>query len=444
MSEDIPASLKAVLTEKLADSLSGDLAGATLRKVEGKVFLPGKATVVVGMRRVGKTTLLNQLRRQRLDQGVPRNHLPCINFEDERLVGLDASHLGFLLDEFERSIADERKSGKILWCFDEIQVVPGWERFVRRLLDQGNVEIAATGSSAALLSKEIATSLRGRGWMIPLFPFSFAEYLAHHAVTIPKTGKLLSGKERLQVERHFADWLKVGGFPEAQGLDPATRNQLLLDYVDVAMLRDVVERHSVSNVAALRCMVRQLLGNAGAFFSIEKLHATLKSQGYNISRDTMHQMLGHLEDCFLVRLVGMESSSARQRMVNPRKAYPADTGLIPVFDRSGKQNLGHALEGAVLLELERRRSTITYVKTKSGFEVDFLARSPEGVRELVQVCVDASDPMTAEREIRALVEADEQFPGATKTLLVLARDGIPSQVPSGVRVQCAWEWMLGR
>ena len=140
----------------------------------------------------------------------------------------------------------------------------------------------------------------------------------------------------------------------------------------------------------------------------------------------------------------METSSERQRMVNPRKAYPADTGLIPVFDRSGKQNLGHALECAVLLELERRRATATYVKTKSGFEVDFLARSPSGDLELVQVCVDASHPKTAERETRALVETAEQFPGAVKTLLVMARDGIPAQVPLGIRVQCAWEWMLGR
>src|ERR1035437_5675692 len=257
MQDDMPATLKAILSEKLADSLSGALPDTTLRRVEGALFLPGKATVIVGMRRGGKTTFLNQLRRQRLDQGVPRDHLPCINFEDERLAGLDATHLGFLLDEFGRSMKSEPKHGKILWCFDEIQVVPGWERFVRRLLDQGNVEIAATGSSADLLSKEIATSLRGRGWMIPLFPFCFSEYLSHHAETIPGTARPVASRDRLRVERHFLDWLKVGGFPEAQGQDLATRQQLLLDYVDVAMLRDVVERNSISNVAGLRCMVRQ-------------------------------------------------------------------------------------------------------------------------------------------------------------------------------------------
>ncbi len=161
------------------------------------------------------------------------------------------------------------------------------------------------------------------------------------------------------MERAFADWLTTGGFPEAQGLDGASRRQLLRDYVDVAMLRDVVERHGVSNVTGLRWLVRHLLGNAAAHFSVEKFYAALKSQGVAISKDTVHQLLAHLEDCFLVRMVWMESASERQRMVNPRKAYPVDPGLIAVFDRSGRANSGHALETAVLIELERRRFAVT-------------------------------------------------------------------------------------
>ena len=107
------------------------------------------------------------------------------------------------------------------------------------------------------------------------------------------------------------------------------------------------------NVTGLRWLVRHLLGNAGSKFSVEKFHAALRSQGILIGKDTVHQLLAYLEDSYLVRLVWMESVSERQRMVNPRKAYPVDPGLIPVFDRSGRANVGHALETAVLLELER-------------------------------------------------------------------------------------------
>ncbi|HNY29246.1 MAG TPA: ATP-binding protein [Fibrobacteria bacterium] len=438
---EVPAVLKSVLSEKLADSLAGDIPPSTPRQVEGVPFFPGKATVVVGMRRVGKTTYLNQLRRERLESGVARHCLPYLNFEDERLEGLQAAHLGWLLDELDRNLVGQAH-GRVLWSFDEIQLVDGWEKFLRRLLDRGDVDVVATGSSATLLSREIATSLRGRAWTKSLFPFGFSEFLHHRGWNAPKPGKAVAAKDAAPMERRFLQWLTDGGFPEAQGLDAATRGQLLLDYVDVAMLRDVVERHAVANVAGLRSMVRQLLGNAGAFFSVEKMHAALKSQGFNISRDTMHQMLGHLEDCFLVRLVGMESSSARQRMVNPRKAYPADTGLIPLFDRSGKANVGHALEGAVLLELERRRCVVTYVKTRSGFEVDFLAKHPDGTSDLIQVCADASAPETAQRELRALEEAASQFPTTRRLLLVMDRSGFPRASPPGIEVRSAWEWML--
>jgi len=130
-------------------------------------------------------------------------------------------------------------------------------------------------------------------------------------------------------------------------------------------------------------------------------------------------------------------------MVNPRKAYPVDTGLIPIFDRTGTANLGHALETAVFVELERRGCEITYVRTWEGFEVDFLARGPSGEADLIQVCTDLSDPAPAEREIRALQAAGAAIPDARKLVLTLTADGFPQEVPAGVAVQPAWEWSLG-
>jgi hypothetical protein len=208
------------------------------------------------------------------------------------------------------------------------------------------------------------------------------------------------------------------------------------------MLRDVVERHQVSQVAGLRWMVRHLLGNAGGAFSVEKSYSALKSQGMRISKDTVHQLLGYLEDCFLVRTVWLEADSERKRMVNPRKAYPVDPGLIAVFDRSGRANTGPALETAVLIELERRGMAVTYVRTAEGHEVDFLARDPTGRAELIQVSADPSAAATAGRELRALEGAGRLFPRATRRLLTLTRDAVPSAVPRGIRAQAAYEWML--
>jgi len=399
--------------------------------------MPGKATAVIGMRRAGKTTFLQQLRIERLSRGIPRESLPYLSFEDERLAGLQADQLSFLWEEYYRSHPSQRDQ-IVTWCLDEIQLVPGWERFVRRALDSEQVEIFLSGSSAALLSREVATSMRGRGWTVVLHPFSFAEYLDHRQLR--PQARTSSGRSAL--EHHFLEFLRVGGFPEAQGLDEASRRQLLTDYVDVAVLRDVVERHAVTNVIGLKWLVRQLLGNAAALFSVEKFYGAAKSQGLSVSRDTLHQALAYLDDCFLVRVLWMESDSERQRMVNPRKCYPIDTGLIPLYDRTGRANRGHALETAVALELERRRAALTWVRTPGGFEVDLLARNPDGAEELIQVCADASDPATAERELRALEEAGERFPHATRRLLTLTRDGLPARLPSNVIGQPAYEWML--
>ncbi len=433
----------AILAEKLADAANGPLPSLTPRRTTGPVQFPGKATAVIGMRRAGKTCFVNQLRGDRVRSGVPLEHLPYVNFEDDRLAGVELSHLAGLLEAFYVRFPDLRGGrATVLWCLDEIQVVPGWERFVRRLLDTEAVEVVVTGSSAALLSTEIATALRSRAWSVVIHPFGFDEARRHAGHPLPALPGAVSARERSQLEHAFLEYLEAGGFPEAQGLARATRLQLLRDYVDVAVLRDVVERHNVTNVTGLRWLVRHLLGNAASPFSVEKFHRSLKSQGIAIGRDTLHELLAHLQDCFLVRTVWMESASERQRMVNPRKMYPVDPGLIPVFDRTGRANVGHALETTVLIELERRRAEVTYVHTTGGHEVDFLARYPDGRMELIQVCADASGGETAARELRALAEAHQGYPQAHALLLTATQAGLPSSVPAGVTAEPAWVWIL--
>lgn len=381
------------------------------------------------MRRAGKTTYLHQLRRERIERGIARERLPYLNFEDEQLAGLAAVDLNLLLEEYYRRFPALRRTETVTWCLDEIQAVPGWERFVRRMLDSEKVEIFLSGSSAALLSRELATAMRGRAWEVVIHPFSFEEYLRHRGHEIRERPEFLEAAARSALENAFLDYLTIGGFPEAQELDEPTRYRLLTDYVDVAMLRDVVERYAVSNVTGLRWMVRHLLGNAAALFSVEKFYAALRSQGLSISKDTVHQYLGYLEDCFLVRTVWVDADSERRRMVNPRKAYPVDPGLIPLYDRTGRANLGHALESVVLLELERRRYDVAYVRTPAGYEVDFLARRPGGETLLIQVCAEATSDEVCEREVRALDEAGRLYPDATKYLLTATRDGLPTRVP---------------
>jgi predicted AAA+ superfamily ATPase len=393
------------------------------------------------MRRAGKTTFLHQLRAERLARGVPQERLPYINFEDERLAGFQLQHFDRLNEEYYRCYPGARGRDVVTWCFDEIQVVPGWERFTRRLLDTEQVEMFVSGSSAALLSREVATSMRGRGWEVVIHPFSFEEYLRHHGIEIPGPLPQAAGPARSRLDRALLDYLASGGFPEAQRLDVVERQRLLAAYVDVAMLRDVVERHRVSNVVGVRWLVRHLLSNPAGKFSAEKFHGALKSQGIAISRDTVHEVIGYLEDCFLVRTVWVEAESERRRMVNPRKAYPVDPGLIPLFDRTGRANLGHALETVVMLELERRRLATTYVRTAEGLEVDFLARSTPGNDQLIQVAADLDGPQTREREVRALLAAAAEHPRASLHLITLTPE-TAQDIPAGITVHSAAGWLL--
>lgn len=404
--------------------------------------LPGKATAVVGVRRSGKTAFLHQLRRERLAGGVGRERLPFVSFEDERLSGITAAELDVLIEEYYRRHPALRQQETVTFCLDEIQVVPGCEPFLRRVLDSEKVELFLTGSSAALLTREVATPLRGRAWEVVLHPLSFEEVLRQQGLPVPERRDFLSARERSTIEHAFVGYLRAGGFPEAQGLGDDVRLKLLSDYVDVALLRDVMERHSVSQAAALRFVVRHLLGHAAGKFSAEKLYVALRAQGLRISKDTVHELIAHLEDCFLVRTLWMEADSERQRMVNPRKAYPVDPGLVPVFDRAPAGDEGRALETAVLIELERRGLAVTWLRTPSGGEVDFLARGSSGVVELLQVVSAASSTLVAATKLRALEEAGRLYPRATRRLLTTTRDALPTAIPPGIVAQPAYEWML--
>jgi predicted AAA+ superfamily ATPase len=350
--------------------------------------------------------------------------------------------LGFLLEEYYRLYPALRSRETIHWFLDEIQLVPGWERFCRRVLDTEKVEIVVSGSSARMLSREVHTSLRGRGMETIIRPFSFREFLRHRGEEPAAGAWGPTPVERSLVEKRFREFLVEGGFPEAQGLPAAVRIELLQGYVDTVLFRDVVERYKVSQVEALRWMVRQCLRNPAGSFSVHRLHLDLRAQGHGVAKDAVHAMLGHLTDAFLLSTVALATDSERKRNSNPRKIYPADPGLILAFDASGRANLGHALETAVLNELERRRAEVGYVKTADGLEADFLARHPAGGEELIQVCADVSSPETLSRELRALVAAAKEHPRATRRLLVLNRDGLTQVEASGVEVQPAYEWLL--
>lgn len=249
--------------------------------------------------------------------------------------------------------------------------------------------------------------------------------------------------ERARLAHAFAAYFESGGFPEVQGTDPVLRRRVLQEYVDVAVLRDVIERHGVTQVPALRGLVRRLLANPAGKFTANRLHRDLRSQGLAVGKDTVHELLAHVEDAHLVHTLPLWTASAARRQTNPRKAYPVDPALSRTAAFAKPDDVGHRLETLVYLELRRRgRVDLGYVATSDGFEVDFGFRLEDGALHLVQVCASLADPDTRTRELRALTAAMTELSVPAATLVTLHDDETVRVEAGVVRVVPAWRWLL--
>lgn len=409
--------------------------------------VPRKAVTLIGMRRTGKTYALYDAMRRRMAEGVTKSRIFYLNLEDERLGEPTTETLDRALELFYRRFPASREGPSHLF-FDEIQVVPGWERFMRRVVDTEAGRIYATGSSARLLSTEVATAFRGRAVAVEVLPFSLREAARSHGVELGATWPPgASTRSRLAelMDQHLAR----GGFPEVQHVHPFDRAQILQDYVELVALKDVAERHGATNLTALRRLVRALFSANAGPFSISKVHGALVSQGVKVGKATLYAYLEHLQDAYLAFLVPIRSRSEKQRMVNPRKVYAIDTGLAAAMRVGGARDLGAQLENFVYLELRHRlgrlaTNTITYYRTASGREVDFAIDPvlPGGGLSLVQVCASLDHPETRERELRGLTEAMTETGTREATLVTLGAHESISVTEGAIRVVPAWEWAL--
>jgi len=423
----------------IADFHERSLPELTPRTV-GISALPGKIDAIIGMRRTGKTWFLFQIIRQYLDQGIAKESMLYINFDDERLFPLTAQGLGDISDAYYRLYPQHRER-PCYFFFDEIQNVPGWEHYLRRLVDNENLQIAVTGSSAKLLSREIATSLRGRSISTEIFPFSFMEALRHEGI-VSKHPVRPGAKQRALLENRLKNYLRKGGFPEVQSVSEEYHTRILQEYVDVVVLRDVVERYQVGNVLPLRYLIRHLLASPATLFSINKFHHDLKSQGISCGKNTLHEYFEYLTDAYLIYPVTIHSRSVRAKQVNPRKVYAIDTGLANAFRHKPQPDWGRLLENLVFMELRRQGLNIEYYRTGKGYEVDFIVTGNSGIRSLYQVSLDISDGNTRKREVRALIAAMEETGLSTAKILTL-QDEEHIETNSGtIDVLPVWLWLL--
>jgi uncharacterized protein len=363
--------------------------------------------VAIGMRRVGKTYCMLQKIQSLLEEpGVEMSQILYLNLEDDRLLPCAQEKLRDLVENFY-TLYPENHERLCYLFFDEIQNVENWPVLIRRIFDTKKVQIFLTGSSAKLLSSEIHTSLRGRALAGEVWPYSFHEFLLSRKIRF--SGRLLGKKKQDQLFQKLRQYLKTGGFPEATKVLEIEARQLLQSYVDVVIMRDVIERHGITNIVLIKYLIKFLLKNIGGSFSVHKFFNDLKAQGLSGAKTTLYDYLSYIEEAYLVFTVPLYSESVRKTQTNPRKIYAVDPGLVTAYSFGFSENYGHLFENLVFLDLKRRGYKIYYYLTKERYEIDFLAFSPLGKMELFQVVWDISNKETQQRELRALQAAEQEL-----------------------------------
>lgn len=369
--------------------------------------LENKIKVAIGMRRVGKTYFLFQTIQQIIrEKNVPWERFLYLNFEDDRLLPCSQEKLRELLESFYENYPDNHNHTCYL-MLDEIQNVENWALVIRRFFDTKKVQIYLTGSSAKLLSKEIATSLRGRSIAIEIWPYSFSEYLKANQIQYEKG--MLGQKDKDFFLHYLKNYIEQGGFPETTGTQSADRRQVLQDYTELVIMRDIVERYNITNISLIKYLINTLMKNAGGSFSVNKFVNDIKSQGFTGAKNTIYDYLEYIEDAYLSFLTPLFSESIRKVSTNPRKIYAIDTGLVKAFSFSLNKNYGHLFENMLYLDFRRRGYRVYYYLTQERYEVDFLIEDRVGERRLYQVVWDASDQETMKREERGLNAAMQEL-----------------------------------
>jgi len=397
-----------------------------------------KANTVIGMRRSGKTWFCYQQMQELLGKGLEKERLLYLNFEDERLLPFSARDFQLVLETYYRKFP-VFKSQQCYLFLDEVQRIEGWENFIRRVLDTEQLSVCVTGSSSKLLSTEIATSLRGRSLTTEIFPFSFSEFLGFRKVKL-KSVERVGSKTRAMLQNLIAQYVRIGGFPEVQTLDDELRRQVLRDYLDVVILRDVIERYSISNTVALRAIIRHIMSAPATRFSVNKFYNSLKSQGIACTKNNLYDYMAHLTDTFLFYQAPIHSRSERVRRVNPKKVYVIDPGLLEAMCLSVTDDWGALLENLVYMHLRRQGLAPEYYVTRNGTEVDFvLVGKDRNERRLIQVCWDIHDPVTQKREVSALLSAMHELGLRRGTIVTWMDEDV---LDKRIDIIPAWKWLL--
>lgn len=392
---------------------------------------------LTGVRRCGKSTLLMQLISQLIKNNVPRANTLYINFEDPKFynfLNID------LLDKIWESYSDYLKPrGRVYLVLDEIQKIKGWENWVRSKYDRKqNLKIFVTGSNAELLSSEFGSVLTGRHLQVSVAPLSFREFLKFKGLK-PKTDKLWAVKNKDKLKNLSLKYLKLGGFPKVVLTeDELLQKELLTQYFNDILARDIVGRHKVKDVDKLRNLALFYITNFTRKYSFNKIKKVID---FPLSLDSIHRFSPYLESAFLIDFLPRFSYSLKNQMQAARKVYFVDNGMHNAIAFKFSEDKGKLLENAVFHHLRHQGKEIYYFHEKQ--EVDFACKQGLKIVELANACYILEDKETLIRETSALLEAMKYF--KLKEAKIIVAEGEHKRIKTeGFNIQIIpfYQWAL--
>lgn len=390
-----------------------------LKEIKQYLNLP-HVIIISGLRRSGKSTLLKEIKHRYYED----ENIYYFNFEDERLVNFTLEDFNLLFETFMEIVGKSN-----IFFFDEIQVVNGWEAFVRRMNDKG-YKFFITGSNSSMLSREMGTKLTGRSIAIELYPFSFKECLSYANVDTNKT--MFLTEERALIKKEFNEYIDNGGMPEYRIYK---NDKTLKDLYENILYRDVIVRYNLSDEKSLKELTHFLFSNYGKEIS----YNTLKSMLNLGSVNTVKHYTSHLENSYLIFTIPKYDESLKKQIYSKKKVYVIDMGLINLISFKFSKNSGRILENIVFLELKRKNKEIFYHKEKS--ECDFIIKDKLEIVQAIQVTQNLDDGNKS-REIAGLLDACNKYKLKEGMILTYDQEEDIIVDDKKIVVKPVWKWLL--
>ena len=390
-----------------------------------------RIVTVTGIRRCGKSSLLGLTINRLLEKGVPREHILYVGFDDERFLSMSPENFDELLQAY-REMYPDTPLKDVYMFFDEIQLIEGWELFVLRVYKNYCKHIFVTGSTAKMLSEEMASALRGWPDEYREYPLNFEEYLAFKGLKANKFSE--GGKAKLAVA--FREYCEEGGFPEVVLQNSKTEKvKILQSYFNTMLFRDLMEHYHINaSPSVVRYFLKRVMNNLTKPTSVNNIYNDLKSQGLKVSKDSLYLWLDYACNIFMFRKVEKYNRSMVKQRSAPAKYYVADIALRNAVLLPESEDAGKALENIVYLDLERslgEEDRIFYFNESK--ECDFVVQRGDRISELIQVCWALDDDNT-EREVDGLLAASSAI-GCNQCRIItfsqcqtIERDGVKFEV----------------